>query len=276
MRTQASVLLTCLLALSLGSNAQEKSANDLSSLFTKGKYNIEIGAGLSAYEGDLVEKSSFFGQPGYAASIGSSYNVSKHFSLGLGFSYLKVKADDKKNDKPVLKARNLNFESNVWNINLTLQFNPYSFGKLTPYVDAGVGLFHFNPTTTDRYGKKQHLNELGTEGQGLANPDNTYYLLTQPQIPFGLGVQYAVNNRMALKLDFLFRKTFTDYLDDVSTTYPDALLIDKKLPVVKQLAFRGDEINRAAAYPSGKQRGNPDNKDFYYTGQIKLVYQLSK
>ena len=274
MRIQASVLVTSLLVLSFGSNAQQKSTNGVPSLFVKGKYNIEIGAGLSAYEGDLTEKSSFFGQPAYAASIGSSYNFSKHFSLGLGFSYLKLKADDKKNDKAALKGRNLNFESRVWDINLTLQFNPYTFGKLTPYIDAGVGLFHFNPTTVDRYGKKQKLAELGTEGQGMADPDNTYYLLTQPQIPFGIGVQYAINSRMALKLDFLFRKIFTDYLDDVSTTYPDALLIDKKLPIVKQLTFRGDEINPGYAYPGGGQRGNPDNKDFYYIGQVKLVYQL--
>jgi hypothetical protein len=79
---------------------------------------------------------------------------------------------------------------------------------------------------------------------------------------------------MALKLDFLFRKTFTDYIDDVSTIYPDGSLIDKKLPLVKELSFRGDEIIPGAAYPSGTQRGNPDQKDFYYTGQVKLVYHL--
>lgn len=155
-----------------------------------------------------------------------------------------------------------------------MQFSPYSFGKLTPYIDAGAGLFHFNPTTIDRYGQKQHLSGLGTEGQGMSFSDNMPYILTRFEIPFGGGIQYSINKKMALKLDFLFRKTFTDYIDDVSTTYPDGTLIDKKLPIVKKLTFRGDEINPNAAYPSGGQRGNPDNKDFYYTGQVKFVYQL--
>jgi len=275
MRT-ASCLMSCLLVFSYGVKAQSQTPDDSRSLFTKGKYNLELGAGLATYQGDLTEKSTFFGQPGYAASIGSSYNLSNELSLGLGFSYMKLKADDKENNKAALKARNLNFESNVWDINLTLQFSPYTAGKFTPYIDAGAGLFHFNPRTIDRYGHEQHLEELGTEGQGMAIPGNSYYLLTQFQIPFGAGIQYAMNNRMALKLDFLFRKTFTDYIDDVSTIYPDGSLIDKKLPIVKELAFRGDEIKPGAVYPSGAQRGNADKKDFYYTGQVKFVYQLHK
>jgi len=270
MRT-AFLFIGPMILLSSQLNAQEY---DVRSIFAKGKCNFEIGAGLASYQGDLTEKTTFFGQAGYAASIGSSYNLSNELSLGFGFSYMKLKADDKENDKAVLRARNLNFESNVWDINLTLQFSPYSFGKFSPYIDAGVGLFHFNPTTIDRYGNEHHLEELGTEGQGLADPDNPYYLLTQFQLPFGGGLQYSLNKNMALKLDFLFRKTFTDYIDDVSTTYPDGTLIDKKLPIVKELSFRGNEIMPGAAYPSGAQRGNPDKKDFYYSGQIKFVYQL--
>ena len=275
MRT-ASYLMTCLLIFSYNIKAQSQTPDDSRSLFTKGKYNLELGAGLATYQGDLTEKTTFFGQPGYAASFGGSYNLSNQLSLGLGFSYMKLKADDKENDKAALKARNLNFESNVWDINLTLQFSPYTAGNFTPYIDAGAGLFHFNPTTIDRHGHEQHLEELGTEGQGMAIPGNSYYLLTQFQIPFGGGIQYAINNKMALKLDFLFRKTFTDYIDDVSTIYPDGSLIDKKLPLIKELSFRGDEIMPLAAYPSGAQRGNADQKDFYYTGQVKFVYQLSK
>jgi len=275
MRT-AFYLVSCLLIVSFNLKAQNQTADDNRSMFTKRKCNLEIGAGLACYQGDLTEKSAFFGQPGYAASIGGSCNLSKQLALGLGFSYMKLKADDKNNDNVTLKARNLNFESKVWDINLTLQFSPYTIGKFTPYIDAGAGLFHFNPTTIDRYGNKQYLEELGTEGQGMANPDNPYYLLTRFQIPFGAGLQYSINTRMALKLDFLFRKIFTDYLDDVSTVYPDGFLIDKKLPIVKQLTFRGDEIKPGAAYPSGAQRGNSDKNDFYYSGQVKFVYQLNK
>lgn len=97
MRIKASILVSCLLTLSIVLNAQKKkTGNDVQSVNTKGKWNVEIGAGASAYEGDLTEKSSFFGQPGYVASIGGNCNLSKQFALGLDFSYLKLRADDKK------------------------------------------------------------------------------------------------------------------------------------------------------------------------------------
>jgi hypothetical protein len=57
-------------------NAQSQTPDDGRFLFTKGKYNLELGAGLATYQGDLTEKNTFFGQPGYAASLGTSYNLS--------------------------------------------------------------------------------------------------------------------------------------------------------------------------------------------------------
>ncbi len=268
------LLSSCLLALCFASQSQEKNTGNF--MGVKGKYNLELGAGLATYEGDLTQKSTFFGQPGFAFTLGSDYNFSEWVQLNLGFSFMRLRADDKKNSDTLLTARNLNFTSNVWDINATVQINLPSFGKFTPYVDGGIGLFHFNPTTIDRYGNKQMLHKMETEGQGLMDANRPHYLLTEVQLPFGAGVQYSLSKTMALKFDVLFRKTFTDYIDDVSTTYAEASVIDKKFPLIKQLAFRGDEIKPGAPYPSGARRGNPDKKDFYYTGQVKLVYQLKK
>ena len=45
------------------------------------------------------------------------------------------------------------------------------------------------------------------------------YRLTEVAIPMGLGVKYRLTERFILGLDAGLRKTFTDYLDDVSGTY---------------------------------------------------------
>ena len=61
---------------------------------------------------------------------------------------------------------------------------------------------------------------LGTEGQGdSAYPDRKPYNTMGFCIPFGVGVKYAINDRMNIGLEITHRFTTTDYLDDVSKTY---------------------------------------------------------
>jgi hypothetical protein len=81
------------------------------------------------------------------------------------------------------------------------------------------------------------------------------------------------NKRIALELGI--RSTNTDYLDDVSTTYVDANLLEQnKGGTSQRLAFRGDELNNGQSYPrDGAIRGNPNNNDWYlFTG---LSYRVS-
>jgi hypothetical protein len=78
---------------------------------------------------------------------------------------------------------------------------------------------------------------------------------------------FSHNKRIALELGI--RKTNTDFLDDVLTTYVDAnLLVQNKGSTSQRLAFRGDELNNSLSYPrDGAIRGNPNNKDWYlFTG----------
>jgi hypothetical protein len=72
------------------------------------------------------------------------------------------------------------------------------------------------------------------------------------------------------------RKTFTDYLDDVSSTYVsyDALLQAKGQKAV-DLAYRGDEIPNNGPYPQNlDQRGTPQQKDWYYFLGLSLDVKL--
>jgi hypothetical protein len=52
---------------------------------------------------------------------------------------------------------------------------------------------------------------------GRANKTNEFSDV-QLAIPFGAGVKYVINPLWYLSLEFGMRKTFTDYIDDVSAS----------------------------------------------------------
>lgn len=253
----------------------------LVSPFAKSQSSVELtgSVGMASYYGDLVQGSPSFKQPSYAFGAGVVWNFTPHLAWVSDIGILQVKASDSKNKRADLIARNLSFKSNIWNINTVAQYNirDITDGKMfTPYVFLGIGIFHFNPFTIDRNGKKQYLQPQGTEGQGLAAyPDRTPYKLTQLEMPFGLGFKFQVNEKISLGLEFRYHYIDTDYLDDVSMAYPDKTILAAKDPNLPLLTYRGDELPGGASYPKGTlSRGNPNNRDSYYTTQIKVAFRL--
>jgi hypothetical protein len=106
----------------------------------------------------------------------------------------------------------------------------------------------------------------------------TKYSLTQAALPFGGGVKLALSENIRLRFEIGFRKTFTDYLDDVSTTYADqSMLLAKNGQRAVDLAFRADELKgTATSYPPvSSMRGNSGNKDWYYFSGLGLSFRLS-
>ena len=235
--------------------------------------------GAAHYYGDLTEDSKILSQPSFDISSGIAYYFSPKFSVKGNVSYMQVKANDSKNSRSDLKARNLNFKSNIIEVITAIEYDFINITggnhKFAPYIFTGVGIFHFSPTTVDRKGNKQKLSKLGTEGQGLpgfAAP----YKTTGVVLPIGLGFKVNVQDNISLAMEFNYRVTNTDYLDDVSgPVYPDQNLLAQKNPDLPGLAYRGDELLGGKPYP-GKflPRGNPDKKDVYYTAQFRLSYRL--
>ncbi len=115
--------------------------------------------------------------------------------------------------------------------------------------------------------------------RGLSQyPDRKQYALDQISIPFGGGVKFAVNQNISLGWEFRFNKTFTDYIDDVSTT----LCRQKRFTRCKrrqgQLSWLigvAKPYTAVPVYPAaGTKRGNPNTKDWYYFSGITLSYRL--
>lgn len=236
-------------------------------------FHFSFRLGASAYHGDLTEHTLNTKGAKPFFSLGARYDLSEHVSARTYFSYTALQADDRTGSAE-RKARNLRFKTRLLEWELTGQYNLFSLNDRwwTPYAFAGIGVFRFNPSTQDADGNTVFLQPLSTEGQGFRT-GSPAYKLTQFCLPFGFGADYSLNEDMRLGLEFGYRKLFTDYLDDVSTTYVDQNnLLHAKGQQAVDLAWRGDEFN-GAPYPSeGIPRGNPNYKDGYY--YVALTYTV--
>lgn len=228
--------------------------------------------GLANYHGDLTRRTISFSGAKPLFSLGARYDLSERLAARTYFSFTSLQGDDKKGTA-TMQARNLNFKTKVFEWELSGQYNFFSLNDKwwTPYVFAGIGVYRFNPYTTDSAGKV-FLRPLSTEGQGI-RAGSAPYKLTQFSVPFGFGAEYSLNEDMRLGLEFGYRKLFTDYLDDVSTTYVDQnALLHAKGEQAVALAWRGDEVNGTPYPADGTMRGSPKAKDGYY--YVALTYTI--
>ena len=243
--------------------------------------HADLFVGISNYQGDLQGKRFTLNQSHPAIGLGVSYDLSTKFVIRTGLTYGKVEGNDKTNTAAKgIEFRNLNFKSNITELQLAIEYNLFdlSYRDISPYAFAGVALYHFNPYTNQVNGNKVFLNPLSTEGQGLSQyPDRKPYKLTQFAIPFGAGVKFFLSDNLEAGLEIGLRKLFTDYLDDVSMNYVDsATLFMARGTQAVDLAYRGDEVAGGPGFPTeGTQRGSAKFKDWYYFSGIRLSYRLN-
>ncbi|MEJ7828394.1 MAG: DUF6089 family protein, partial [Segetibacter sp.] len=207
---------------------------------------LHIGGGFANYNGDLQPKPFTLKQAHGLISAGGTFNITNKFALRSDYSFTKLESDDKNNKDINFVRRNLNFKTLLRELTFMGEYDIFDLTEKvwTPYLFAGIGVYNFSPYTTDSIYGKVFLNGVGTEGQGLAEfPDRKLYKKTQLNIPFGGGVKYALSDDVQLSVEMSMRKLFTDYLDDVSTTYVDQnVLLARRGQVGVDLAFRGDEL----------------------------------
>ena len=115
------------------------------------------------------------------------------------------------------------------------------------------------------------LQPLSTEGQGTTSfPDRKKYMLAQFAIPFGGGFKFSLNKVSNIILEYSIRKTFTDYLDDVSTTYPGENVLRPEFG--NESVYMSDPTGNFIA---GDQRGNSEKDDWYSYIGITISFKLN-
>lgn len=283
MKTQRTILLPALLCILLisGSNALAQSGYAPLNFF-----ELRVSAGPSVFFGDLGGskgngKRAIFdldlGSIGPNAGFGIKFNVLPKISLRADINYSQLSGNDADSENKDRFNRNLSFRTKLTEVSATAEFrvidlSKWRYGRVKNgilYAFAGVGMFWFDPQA-EFNGEWHHLQPLGTEGQGLpGNPD--LYSRVSYSIPFGVGIQRNFGKNSSLGLELSMRKSFTDYIDDVSGSYGDKEAIR---------AERGDVAanmsDRSLGEPRnqiGVMRGNPTQNDNF--SFLQLTYSLS-
>lgn len=247
--------------------------------FSQSFFRAGGSVGGMLYSGDLKGKL----QPG--GGLLTQIHFHPNFSTRLQYNYGRIASTLGDSTK-----YGLNFRSNLSEFSAQLVFEFFGYDAahrhvtynywygyrsyITPYVYAGISLFHFNPEANFN-GDWVTLQPIGTEGQYLSSGTNPKpYSLYQIAIPFGFGIRTRISDRIDISVDVGFRKTFTDYLDDVSTNFPDPTQLEyEKGDYNVQVAFQDlyDKIEYGDEYKS-IARGNSTKKDWYTYISIQATY----
>ena len=247
----------------------------------EGEFGVGIGAGH--YFGDLNTR-AHLNRPKIAATAFFRKNFGNYIALRVGASFAQLGYSDIYNDhNEYMKARNLSFNSNVWELAVQGDFNFFRFMpgepgyNFTPYVTFGIGVFNYDPFAM-LSGQKYFLRPLNTEGQGSSlYPDRKPYGSMAFSIPLGFGFKYCINESINVGFEIVHRVTGTDYLDDVSTTYIDRSVFpplpDGSPSPASLLHDRSYELGEPIGIP-GRQRGISTQKDQFATGIFYISFNL--
>lgn len=243
-------------------------------LQAQNELSFSAGSGLVYYLGELNESMVFtnsnFLRP--SANIGICYKALPYMNVNLQFMAGSLYADDKYAKDKSNYERNLHFKTSIQEFTLTAMLRPMGDKKAIPYVFFGAGIFWFNPKA--QYGADWiELQPLGTEGQFINNGNYSKpYSLLQPVIPVGVGLEIKASENVGFKFEATLHKTFTDYIDDVSTAYPDSTNLRKTAngALATEMSYRGKGL-----FPvNGYARGDAKNKDSYVNITFSLLIYL--
>ncbi|MBI2968336.1 MAG: hypothetical protein HYY40_11075 [Bacteroidetes bacterium] len=257
------------------------------------QYSWDFGGGLGAtnYLGEMGGKDKprrnfiydmKLKQTRYDFSGFARYKFYPFLLLKGTMSYLRIVGADSLSIYDRRKYRNLHFRNSIIELIATAEYQFFKAYDITRkgkirvdlqfYGFAGIGGVYHNPKAKSSLtGKWEALQPLGTEGQGVL-PDKKKYGRFQPVVPFGIGLFYTIRRNYRVGLELNYRLTFTDYLDDASTTYPDPAIFTD--PVAAELSNRSANTPRPDWYVKGSLRGNDKYNDTYMTLMLNASYVM--
>ena len=290
-------------------NYKKSSSNFTSSrkFWKSYRQEIALGIGVSNFLGDLgglnrigtdysiVDLEFALTRPDLSATY--RYRLARRWAVKGGLYYGVMRGDDKLTKEPFRQNRNLHFKSNIYELSGQLEFSflvreqvghRYSIKgargfknlDVTGYVFLGIGGFYFNPKA-QYSGKWYELQPLGTEGQGI-KPGTKKYSRISGAIPMGAGFKHNINRYWSINIEAGLRKTFTDYIDDASTTYynNDIILQERGTaaayladPNLGNFPYQFDTTGRTA---DGQQRADSKQNDSYMFVILSIAKKFTR
>jgi hypothetical protein len=200
-------------------------------LAQKKDHEIGVFAGISYYMGDLNPQKVFHE---IDPSIGIVYKIDINPRYAFRFSGIfgSLHCTDASSKNGYQIARNYSFRVPITEFASMVEFHffPYKpesrYEFITPYVGVGIGV--------------------------LIIPSQQSSIPVKPVIPFGVGCKYAINKRLGISVEWTYRKTFTDYIDQL----PNDVYTQTPIFENKQRSFFG-------------------SKDWYSFAGISLTYKFA-
>lgn len=269
-----------------------------SSYWKTERRELSVGMGVSNFLGELGGRnqtgSPFLwdlevSQTRPAAHFDLRYFIAEKMAVRARLTYCVLAGNDNLTTEIYRRNRNLSFKSDIYEASLVYEFHPFreelghmhdlrgvqgkKSARMGLYVFAGVGVFYFDPKTQFQNAWVR-LKPLATEGQGLEGGPATYNNL-QVCLPMGMGLRKALSKQLSTGIEFQYTKTFTDYIDDVSTEYFDNdIILAANGDVAAYLADPSLEESGLNTTNTGQQRGDPKDLDTYLLFTVQMHYKL--
>ena len=278
-----------------------------SSLVTTAQYKWDYGIKLGGanYLGDIGGKEltrrefvvdMHLQSTRYSAGLYGRYKFSKRLSINGNLDYLRITDTDALTTNPARRARNMNFRNDMFEFGMRAEltiwydndvgnrgyYNPdfkmFVFGGLSGFYSNPKGqIFKEGELAYD--GEYFNLRDWMTEGQDKP------YSQFGVAIPAGLGFYLTFDKTWRLGMEFSWRTTFTDYLDDISTTYQlpntaDPLaseFVNQSYPaLIEAINLDNPDMEAMSVnsfqYVEGfeTKRGDPTHNDSFLTAQLTI------
>jgi hypothetical protein len=239
---------------------------------------LEVGphVGLSYYMGDINPLLPFaMAQLQYGGVVRFNYN--NRWTFRFDYSRATVTASDE-----VIKwrpDRGLNFTSIINDFSLVAEFNflEYYTGNpkknVSPYLFGGISVFQY--TAFANVG--DNLVDLSDYATEAIDPNAKWYKKMFGKtssigvsIPFGFGVKFSLSRHMAGTVEWRMQKTFTDYLDDVATVYPEQHAV-----YTADDGTTYDLTDPTGDFIAGQQRGDSAFNDWFGMARVSLTWKFN-
>ena len=225
----------------------------------------------------------------YGAGGGFRYRFHPMFATTSQLYFGMVSGDDANTDETIRRSRNLSFRSPIIELSQRIDFILLANEKVGArhsrqgligarhkadqlYLFAGIGGFFFNPQMNIN-GTWTNLRPLRTEGQGLPGGADEYSRISV-SMPMGIGGRLGLGQFWRVGMEISWHKTFTDYIDDVSTDYYDPNVLANEIG--PEAAYASNPaIENQHWFAPGQQRGSPDDNDSYILMNIVVSRNIT-